>query len=361
MQFAVRPLRRFVKRYRAEQYMLTLLVGFALSVSLTRFFLALTGYPQLGNATLHIAHLLWGGLLLFIATLLLMLLDHRRVVWFGAVLSGVGVGLFIDEVGKFITRSNDYFYPMAAPIVYAFFLLTVLIYLLARRPSSRDPRAEMYRVLDLLKEVLDRDLNESEWVDLRNRLSHVAQQTEDADLARLARPLLQVVEARELHISPDVPTPLFRLQRRLVSWEKRWLPRHSLRRILSGVLMLGGLAALLEVAALSFVTWNANGRIETLIPGMNVVPENLGWVWVSVGIDGAMGAAMVVAATLLLAGREGQGTMWGYVSLIIILTTGNLISFYFDQFSMIVNATFHLLILIGLLHYRRRYLTLTRA
>jgi hypothetical protein len=24
-----------------------------------------TGYPQIGNSTLHIAHVLWGGLLLF--------------------------------------------------------------------------------------------------------------------------------------------------------------------------------------------------------------------------------------------------------------------------------------------------------
>ncbi len=129
-----------VKREGAESYLLYSLLSFAASVSLTRLFLELTGYPQLGNSELHIAHVLWGGLLLFIAALLPLLLANRWVYTVGGMLGGAGVGLFIDEVGKFITQSNDYFYPPAAPIIYAFFLLVVLLYLRVRRTASEDPR-----------------------------------------------------------------------------------------------------------------------------------------------------------------------------------------------------------------------------
>ncbi len=127
-----------VKRPGAENYLLLSLLSFALSVAGTRLFLELTGYPQLGNSELHIAHVLWGGLLLFVAALLPLIYANRWVYSTSGILSGLGVGLFIDEVGKFITQSNDYFYPPAAPIIYAFFLLVVLLYQRVRRREESE-------------------------------------------------------------------------------------------------------------------------------------------------------------------------------------------------------------------------------
>ena len=149
----INPVHKPVKREGAEKYLLYTLFSFALSVILTRLFLELTGYPQLGNSELHIAHVLWGGLLLFVASLLPIILANRWVYVVNAIFAGIGVGLFIDEVGKFITQSNDYFYPAAAPIIYAFFLMTVLIYFQVRKPSIRDARSELYRALESIENM----------------------------------------------------------------------------------------------------------------------------------------------------------------------------------------------------------------
>ena len=159
MQPMITRMRRPVEREGAEFYLLLLLLSFAASVALTRLFLELTGYPQLGNQTLHIAHVMWGGLLLFVSALLMLIYANRWVYRMGAILAGVGVGLFMDEVGKFITQTNDYFYPPAASIVYVFFLLVVIFYMEVRRPKRRDARSELYRALDSFEEVLDRDLD----------------------------------------------------------------------------------------------------------------------------------------------------------------------------------------------------------
>ncbi len=122
-----RAIRRPVRRIEADDDILLMLLSFATSVVITRVFLQLTGFPKIGgDSGLHIAHLLWGGLLLFIATLLPMIYANQWVYPFMAILAGAGVGLFIDEVGKFITATNDYFYPAAAPLIYGFFLITVL-------------------------------------------------------------------------------------------------------------------------------------------------------------------------------------------------------------------------------------------
>ncbi|MDI9639630.1 hypothetical protein QM565_28395 [Geitlerinema splendidum] len=96
-----------IRRYRASHYLLVMLVSFAIAVVGTRAFLELTGYPQIGNSTLHIAHVLWGGLALFASTLIMMIYANRWAFTVGAILSGIGVGLFIDEIGKFITQDND--------------------------------------------------------------------------------------------------------------------------------------------------------------------------------------------------------------------------------------------------------------
>jgi hypothetical protein len=156
-------LRRPVKREGSVQYLVFLLVSFALSVSLTRLFLSLSGYPQVGNSELHIAHVLWGGLLLFIGTLLPLLFSNRRVYQAAAILAGIGVGLFIDEVGKFITQSNDYFYPAAAPIIYIFFMLTLIMLLQIRRPDKSTTRAELCRILDQLQDWIYFPLNKKEY------------------------------------------------------------------------------------------------------------------------------------------------------------------------------------------------------
>ncbi len=55
---------RLIQREAAERYLFLTLIGFAVSVAVTRFFLSITNYPQIGSGELHIAHVLWGGLLL---------------------------------------------------------------------------------------------------------------------------------------------------------------------------------------------------------------------------------------------------------------------------------------------------------
>src|SRR5260370_23321023 len=62
-------LRRPARSYELHQRLTVVFVSAVATVVFTRAFLAATGYPQVGGAKLHIAHVLWGGLLLLGALL----------------------------------------------------------------------------------------------------------------------------------------------------------------------------------------------------------------------------------------------------------------------------------------------------
>lgn len=105
----------------------------------TRLFLGLTGFPQIGGNGLHIAHMLWGGLLMLVSILtsLISPLGKNRV--FVAISGGVGFGLFIDELGKFLTSDNNYFFQPTIAIVYIIF---IFLFLLARHLSQNNQEGQ---------------------------------------------------------------------------------------------------------------------------------------------------------------------------------------------------------------------------
>jgi hypothetical protein len=128
----------FPRAAGAVPYLMEFLVVAVVTVLVTRGLLAMTGYPQIGGRGLHIAHVLWGGLLLALGVMMLLSFVGPAIRPVGSFVAGVGFGLFIDEVGKFLTSDNDYFFRPAVAVMYVTIVALVLAvhWVHGRRPLS---------------------------------------------------------------------------------------------------------------------------------------------------------------------------------------------------------------------------------
>ena len=137
----------------------TLLITGVATILFIRTQLWLTNYPQLGGRGLHIAHLLWGGLFMLIAIGLLLTFLGRPVRRLAAIVGGIGFGFFIDELGKFITSDNNYFYKPAAALIYLIFIGLFMLSRALQRRERIGPRDELANAVDLLGDAARGDLD----------------------------------------------------------------------------------------------------------------------------------------------------------------------------------------------------------
>jgi hypothetical protein len=148
------------------------------SLLLVRFYLHITGYPQIGSGGLHIAHMLWGGALMTAAIVVNITFLGNRSRWFSAVAGGVGFGVFIDELGKFITEDNNYFFEPAIGIIYAVFVSLYLLFNFITRHARFTSSEYHMNVLTKLEEAIAYDLSRAEKADIQAMLKASNQKSE---------------------------------------------------------------------------------------------------------------------------------------------------------------------------------------
>jgi hypothetical protein len=349
---------RSVRRDSAERYLSIVLLSFAASVGLTRLFLSLTGYPQIGGGELHIAHALWGGFLLFIAALLPLIIANRWVYTTSAALTGIGVGLFIDEVGKFITQRNDYFYPAAAPIVYTFFLLTILLFLNIRRAANTTPNAELHKALEQIQDALVEPVKPQEYQLLESHLERIANESTSIKHTELARALLKFVQEDALSVPSTQTKPNYWISHLTRKVTVRLLSDDFLRLSLITGISAIGLLTLKNPIQVLFAKWlppAVDIFLKSLYSGRHIDAAALPfWFDIRLVLELIVGSLLLISSGLLIAKRTREGARLAYVALLLSLTTVNLLLFYFEQFSTIMTTLIQFVLLLEIVYYQRR-------
>ena len=213
----------FYRNIRARDLLEIFLVAAVSDVLLVRFYLYLTDYPQLGGGGLHIAHMLWGGLLMLVGIVLALAFLGKRAQRFAALIGGFGFGVFIDEIGKFITSDNDYFFQPAIGIIYAIFAALYLGFAHLARERTLTSKEYQLNALAGLEEALSHDMDEDEKEEARTMLSRADQ---DSPITKQLQMLFEGLET-----VPRQPKGRFDALVEMIGvhYKEFWLRRESSR------------------------------------------------------------------------------------------------------------------------------------
>lgn len=123
-----------------------------LTIIAIRIFLQFTGFPQIGSGVFHIAHLIFGGFFMLFSILGFITFLNEDLKSYWAILGGMGFGTFIDEIGKYITRDNNYFYQPTFAIIYVVFIILYLIYKNIERDQNFTKEEYLINSINILEE-----------------------------------------------------------------------------------------------------------------------------------------------------------------------------------------------------------------
>jgi hypothetical protein len=318
----------------------TFLVAGATTVLVIRTQLWATNYPQLGGHGLHIAHLLYGGIFMVIAIGMLLVYLNRSIRRPAAIVGGIGFGFFIDELGKFITSDNNYFFKPAAALIY---LVFVGLYLIIRGLERRRGLTQIELVsnaLDLVAEAARNDFDERE---RRRALVLLEQADQSNPLIAPIHEMLACVQA--------LPTP-----------QPRW-PERMWTRVRDAYLNFAETRAFTRLVTVIIVLWGVLSLVFTfelvLSIGLHLggaragaVTDDIGKLsvinWLNLASSTASGILVAIGVVRLRQGDRGAAYRWFERALLVSIFLTRSFAFIESQFGAVFGLGIDLLLLISI-------------
>ena len=314
----------------ASAFLERFFVSAVVAVLLIRAWLGLTGYPQIGGDGLHIAHMLFGGIGMLIALLANLTFLGRRTRGFAAIVGGAGFGAFIDELGKFITSDNNYFYQPAVAMIYIVFVLLFIAGERLTADSHPTPQERLVQALDVVASAAIEGYPKRE-------LEQASQLLAASDPKNPLVPALEHALAK-IAASPEPVENLAEREAQRVARSYAWLVAQ--RWFLTLVLAIAGIATLSSLRTLA-VTILGNPQDRRLQAYVNSTSELL-------LIATLIASALLIVGLLHLRSPLLSAFQWFRRSVLVTLLVAQPLAFYEQQWTALFGLALNLVLLSAL-------------
>lgn len=329
---------QIVRNLEASSYLESFLWSAVATVLVIRAFLASTGYPQLGGRRLHIAHMLWGGLLMFVAIVLMLTFLGHDSKRFASIFGGIGFGTFIDELGKFITSDNDYFFQPTIALIYIIFILMFLAFREIEHRRKVSPRDAVANAAEVL---VDGVVGGASPRRLEQAIHLLDQSVLDTPTIEALRQALQSVQCEE----EKSPSLLIRI-RAIISRVYRWLIHTSwFQRVIVLLFVVNALGVVAIALIVTLVAGLGIGAVHMtgLLPSSELSVATTGEL-----ISSVMASLATVVGVSRLKVSRLVAYRWFKRSVLVSIFFVQVFLFYQNQLGALMGLAIDLLLLGGL-------------
>jgi hypothetical protein len=327
----------------------TFLVSAIAMILVIRLQLWLTNYPQLGGGKLHIAHLLWGGLFMLVALLMLLSFVGRSLRTPAAVVGGIGFGFFIDELGKFITADNDYFFQPTAALIYLFFIGLFFLTRWMRRRRGFSSREYVMNTMDMVLDAARHDFDERE---KRRALELLDRADQSDELVAPLRAFLQEIDA----LPPREPPWVTRVALGARDRYFRVVQSPRFRGLVGVVFVVWAVVSLVQILALVLsLGFALEGRdAGAVVDRLGGRFDDLSFInLASLASSLTAGALVILGVNQLRTGERLDAYHWFNRALMVQILVTQVFAFVESQFSAVFGLSLDIALLVTLRYMMR--------
>jgi hypothetical protein len=324
---------RLTKRKNAADLILILMISALITLLGTRYYLQLRGWPTISFGLWHIAHANWGGILMVIGSILTLVFHGEKIRKTSAIVSGIGWGLFIDEVGKYITKNNNYWFQPAIIIIYISFIILYLVYRHLENNQPQDTKTLLYSSINNLEKAVENDLNKNEKKETIKNLTKIYKKEKDLNIKNLARELKLFFEKQEIvKINENSWWRILIKKTGYYSYNKFF----KTRLVVYGLIIYSSIWAFIRIQETVRILINPQKMqmLQKFSGGYDLISKSDFYMMAGkIFFDLVTAVFFVVGIFFMTTKRKFKGLKFFQMGLIVAIFLSTVFKLYFDQFS----------------------------